>query len=235
MTVVNLAKRRSHPAGQPAALQIVSEFQPDAIEIEENAPPRTTRIVLYSVALLIVTAVIWASLSTVDEIVTAPGKLITTRPNLVVQPLDTSVIREIHVAVGDVVKRGQALATLDPTFSKADVDALRTRIAAFDAAIERLEAELDARNFIAPDPANPEDAVQGRLFLQRKGYYEASLSNYNAQIASARAELQTNTNEEALTSPSLGDVARDRRDALRGNGQGGGITAQLPRGTSSSS
>jgi hypothetical protein len=49
----------------------------------------------------------------VDEIVTAPGKLITTRPNLVVQPLDTSVIREIRVAVGDVVKRGQALATLD--------------------------------------------------------------------------------------------------------------------------
>jgi HlyD family secretion protein len=37
------------------------------------------------------------------------------------------------------------------------------------------------------------------LFLQRKRYYEASLSNYDSQIASARAELQTNTNEEALT------------------------------------
>jgi hypothetical protein len=32
------------------------------------------------------------------------------------------------------------------------------------------------------------------LFLQRKGYYEASLRNYDAQIASAGAELQTNTN-----------------------------------------
>ena len=35
--------------------------------------------------------------------------------------------------------------------------------------------------------------------MQRKGYYEASLKNYDAQIASARAELQTNTNEETLT------------------------------------
>src|SRR5689334_13184106 len=42
-------------------------------------------------------------------------------PNLVVQPLETSVIREIHVAVGDLVHKGDVLATLDPTFSQSDV------------------------------------------------------------------------------------------------------------------
>jgi hemolysin D len=131
------------------------------------------------------------------------GKLVTTHPNLVVQPLETSMIREIHVAVGDVVRRGQALATLDPTFPKADVDALRTRIAAFDATIERLEAELNARNFVPPDPANPEDAAPARLFTQRKGYYEASLNNYDAQIASLQAELETNKSEAALTAKRL--------------------------------
>ena len=46
-------------------------------------------------------------------IVTAQGKLITTRPNLVVQPLETSVIREIHVRAGDVVNRADVLATLE--------------------------------------------------------------------------------------------------------------------------
>jgi hemolysin D len=203
MTVVNLAKRRLRLQGGPPAPQIISEFQPDAVEIEESTPPRTTRITLYTVAALIVVAVVWASLSTVDQIVTAQGKLTTTQPNLVVQPLETSVIREIHVAAGDVVHRGQALATLDPTFPKADVDALRTRIAALDAAIERLEAELNGREFIAPDPSNQEDGVQARLFRQRKGYYEASLDNYDAQIASLQAELQTNKSEEALTAQRL--------------------------------
>jgi hypothetical protein len=173
MTVVTLAKRRLQVG--PATPPIISEFQPDAVEIEERSPPRMTRITLYLVAALIAAAVIWASLSTVDEIVTAQGKLITTRPNLVVQPLETSVVRELHVAVGDVVHRGQALATLDPTFPKTDVDALLTRIAAFDA-IERLEAELNARNFVPLDPANPEE-VQARLFAQRRGYYIASLNN----------------------------------------------------------
>jgi hemolysin D len=201
MTVVSFAKRRLQ--GGPTTAEIISEFQPDAVEIEERNPPRLTRITLYLVALLIAAAVLWASLSTVDNIVTAQGKLITTTPNLVVQPLETSVIREIHIAVGDVVQRGQALATLDPTFSKADLDALRTRIAAFDATIERLEAELNARDFIAPDPANPEGAVQARLYAQRKGYHEASLNNYDAQIASLQAELETNKSEAVLTAKRL--------------------------------
>jgi hemolysin D len=201
MTVVTLAKRRLQVG--PATSPIISEFQPDAVEIEERSPPRMTRITLYLVAALIAAAVIWASLSTVDEIVTAQGKLTTTRPGLVVQPLETSVIREIHVAVGDVVHRGQALATLDPTFPKADVDALRTRIAAFDATIERLEAELNARNFVPSDPANPEEVAQTRLFTRRQGYYKASLNNYDAQIASLQGELETNKSQTALTAKRL--------------------------------
>lgn len=203
MTVVDLAKRRSRAAAGSPTPEIVSEFQPDAVEIEERNPPRITRATLYLVAALITAAVTWASLSTVDEVVTARGKLITTTPNLVVQPLETSVIREIHVAVGDVVHRGDALATLDPTFSKADLDALRAKVAGFDATIARLEAELNARDFVPPDPTNTEDAVQARLYTERKGYYQAYLNNYDAQIASLQAELQTNDSESALTGKRL--------------------------------
>ena len=213
MTVVTLAKRRLQVG--PATPQIISEFQPNAVEIEERNPPRMTRITLYLVGVLIAAAVIWASLSTVDEIVTAQGKLIAIHPNLVVQPLETSVIREIHVAVGDVVHRGQALATLDPTFSKADVDALRTRIAAFEATIERLEAELNARDLVQPDPANPEDAAQARLYTHRKGYYQASLNNYDAQISSLQAELETNKSEAALTANTLRSIEAMRSELMR--------------------
>ena len=49
-------------------------------------------------------AIAWACLSEVDEIAVAPGRLVGTRPNLVVQPLETSVVRSIEVSVGDVVK-----------------------------------------------------------------------------------------------------------------------------------
>src|SRR3954447_24028602 len=130
---------RAAPRRKPA---VVAEFQSDAIEVEERTPPRFARLTLYCVLALIVAAVSWATLSQVDMIVTAQGKLITTRPNLVVQPLETSVIREIHVKAGDRVNKGDLLATLDPTFSQADLDQLRNRVAAFDASIDRLKAEL---------------------------------------------------------------------------------------------
>src|SRR4029079_10669550 len=100
---------RSSPPPRPA---VVSEFQSDAIEVEERTPPRIARPTLYCIVALIAVAIAWASLSHVDMIVTAQGKLVTTRPNLVVQPLETSVIREIHVRAGDVANRGAVLAPL---------------------------------------------------------------------------------------------------------------------------
>jgi hemolysin D len=115
-----------------------------------------------AVVALILAAVTWTCLSSVDAIVTAPGKLITTSPNLVVQPLETSVIREVHVKVGDTINRGDVLATLDPTFSQADVAQLRTKFSALDAAINRLNAELNGRDFTAADLIHRLEKVPGR-------------------------------------------------------------------------
>src|ERR1700730_11103760 len=191
-------RRRSLFRASPPNSALVAQFQSDAIEVEERTPPRIARVTLYCVVALILAAVTWASVSHVDMIVTAQGKLITTRPNLVVQPLETSVIREIHVRAGDVVNRGDVLATLDPTFSQADLDQLRTRVAAFEATIHRLMAELGGYEFVVTDPANPDDVLQGKMFLQRRTFHEAQLRNFDAQIASARANLKTGQYEEAV-------------------------------------
>ena len=200
------SERRKRAGFRPAVQRkppIVSEFQSDAIEVEQRAPPRLARVTLYCVVALILTAVAWACLSNVDMIVTAEGKLTTTRPNLVVQPLETSVIRDMHVKVGDVVNRGDVLATLDPTFSQADADQLRTRIAALDATIRRLRAELDGYDFTVLNPTNTDDVLQGKLFVQRRAFNEAHLRNFDAQIASARANLKTNKDEENVLEQRL--------------------------------
>jgi hemolysin D len=186
---------RASPRPRPA---VVAQFQSDAIEVEERTPPRIARLTLYSVVGLIVAAVTWASVSHVDMIVTAQGKLTTTRPNLVVQPLETSVIREIHVRAGDVVNQGDPLATLDPTFSQADLDQLRTRVAAFDATINRLKAELGGYDYVVSDPTNSDDVLQGKMFAQRRTFYDTQLRNFDAQIASAQANLKTGQDEEAV-------------------------------------
>jgi HlyD family secretion protein len=182
---------------------IVSEFQSDATEIERRNPPFLARVTLYCVVGLILAAIVWASVSHVDMIVTAQGKLITTRPNLVVQPLETSVVRQIRVKAGDVVNRGDVLATLDPTFSQADLDQLRARVGALDAAINRLRAELEGHSYSATSDSNSDEVLQAKLFSQRRTFNEAQLKNFDAQIASARANLKTSQNEEAVLAKRL--------------------------------
>ncbi|CAH1669453.1 Membrane fusion protein (MFP) family protein [Hyphomicrobiales bacterium] len=191
------------PVRQP---RVIAEFQSDAVEVEQRSPPRFAHLTLYCILALIVAAVAWASVSQVDMIVTAQGKLVTTRPNLVVQPLETSVIRDIHVKVGDRVNRGDLLATLDPTFSQADHDQLRNRVAAFDASIARLKAELAGEDYAATDPGDADAVLQQKMFLQRKSARDAQIQNFDAQIASAQANLKTAQNEEVVLTQRLDNM-----------------------------
>ena len=178
--------------------RVIAEFQSDAVEVEQRSPPRLARLTLYFLLALIATAIAWASVSQVDMIVTAQGKLVTLKPNLVVQPLETSVIREIHVKLGDRVNKGELLATLDPTFSQADHDQLRNRVAAFDATIARLRAELAGLDYAVTDSGDADAVLQRKMFLQRKSARDAQMQNFDAQIASAQANLKTAQSEETV-------------------------------------
>jgi HlyD family secretion protein len=60
-------------ASRGAFSPVISEFQSDAVELEERAPPRVARMTLYCVTALIISAITWASLSSIDEVVIAPG------------------------------------------------------------------------------------------------------------------------------------------------------------------
>jgi len=182
--------------GRRSALLI--EFQSNATEIEYRPPPRLARATLYAVVALIASAVVWASVSHVDTIVAAQGKLVTTSPNIVVQPLETSVIRAMYVKAGDRVARGDALATLDPTFSQADFDALRGRRSALDAAIGRLQAELRGEPFSPSAAASADELLQADVYRQRKAHYDAQIHDFDTQIASAKANLKTARAEETV-------------------------------------
>jgi hemolysin D len=179
---------------------LAAEFQSDAVEIEERRLPRTARGTLYILAALIASAVIWASVSYVDEVVTAHGKLITSKPRLVIQPLETSVVRRLDVAVGDVVRKGQVLGQLDPTFSQSDLGELDKRIAGLDALINRLEAELADKPYAPGPSANEEEVLQERLFVQRLASLKTAVANFDEQIAQDEAAVASSTSEEALLS-----------------------------------
>ncbi|WP_246191280.1 HlyD family type I secretion periplasmic adaptor subunit [Aureimonas leprariae] len=187
---------------RPMRLPVVSDFQTDAIELEERVPPGVARLTLYAVTAFVACAILWASLASVDEIVVAPGRLVTTKPTIVVQPLETSIIRSIDVAVGDRVHAGDRLATLDATFSQSDMEQQQARFAALDAQVKRIEAEVDDLQYRPEAAAAPDARLQQRLFDQTEAFYAAQIENYDEQIAAQAATIRT-SQEQA-------DILRNR-------------------------
>lgn len=187
-------------------VSVISEFQPDAIELDERVPHRVSRLILYCVAALIASAVTWASLAHVNSFVIATGKLITKKPNIVVQPLERSVIRQIRVKVGDVVRQGQILGTLDPTFTQADVRELWSRVSALSAAVRRLKVELGESTGEPLVFANPDEVIQRKLLREHEAYYDAQVLKYKTQIAEALAGAKASVSEKLILDQRLETV-----------------------------
>ena len=94
-----------------------------------------------------IAVVAWSSWAEVDRIVTAQGKLITTQPDVIIQTAVTTPIRTMLARFGDQVNAGDVLATLDPTFSAADLNLLRAKSAGLECKIARMTAEKDGTDF----------------------------------------------------------------------------------------
>jgi HlyD family secretion protein len=209
------------PAAQPA----VTEFQTDAIALEERKLPISARLTLYLVAAALGCGVYWASVSKIDEIVVAPGRLATTDPMLVMQPFETSIIRSITVQAGDFVRKGQLLATLDPTFTAADAGQLRAKLAGFEAQNARIRAELAGTPYTPPPNASAEALMQAQLAAQRTAAYQAKLADYDAQIAHGEATMVAAKAQEAMLDQRLAGL--EEIDTMRASLFDGGNGSRL--------
>ncbi len=207
------AAPRPAPATRPNAadrrrdLSLAIEFQPDMVEVEEAPPSRYAAIVLYTMVGLLVCAVAWATFATLDQVVSAPGKLSPHSPNLVVQPFEASLIREVKVRPGDVVKAGDTLVVLDPTFAAADLAELAAKEGSLRSAIARLEAELAGADLPPVADAGADALLQQTLFERRRAAYRAQVDSFDqevrrqeAQVASSTADIKALTERLAVVS-----------------------------------
>lgn len=172
-------------------------FLPDADAIERDPLPPYLRITLWLLVGALVTFVVWASLSSIEKVVVAHGKLVTPQSNIVVQPLDTSIVQRIEVRLGQVVRKGDLLATLDPTFAQADDAQLRVKLLSLETQVARIEEELDGGNRRAA--AGDADAqLQSRLASERQANYDAQRMKLDENVARLKAGIETNRRDELV-------------------------------------
>lgn len=204
LAAIQTVKQRAPAKKQAEIARVVNGFQSDATEIDTEPEPRLARMTILTLAAFVVFAIAWASIAKIDRIVTARGKIISTAPNVVVQPLESAVIRSIDVRVGDVVKAGAVLATLDPTFTLADVDQIEARLASLDAFIARLEAEQARRPYKAEAGSRFDYAqLQESIWRERQTQYAAQMRVYDERASRSRANVTSREREREFLSSRL--------------------------------
>jgi HlyD family secretion protein len=158
-----------------------------------TVPPKR-RLVLWLMVALIAAAAIALAVLKVDIVVSANGKIVTSDGEIVIQPIETSVVRSIAVKMGQRVKAGEVLATLDPTFSLADRDELVAKLRTLNATFDRLDAELAGRVYDPRNP-NPEEMTQRDIFRKRHDEYAAKLGAAERKTEQYKADLATHKTE----------------------------------------
>lgn len=177
---------------KPSKHELAHDFLSDADEIERQPLPRLARSTIHFMALGLLIAILVATFSEVDMIVTAKGKLITPLPNIVMQPLENSIVERINVRPGQVVKKGDELAILDSTFTEADRTQLQNKLDSLVNQRQFLEAELLGKTLPTQQQASSDQQIQNRLSNERQASYQAQLSRLDENIGRIKAALETN-------------------------------------------
>lgn len=193
----------------PAAL--LEFFSPTAAQLA--APARRAAVMtIYIIASMAAVLLIIFAVFNVDRVVIASGKVISTTAEEVVQPLTMGVVRTIAVSEGDIVRKGQLLAQLDPTFTTADTTAATDEVDRYQTEVDRLTAELHQVPF-KPRRLTAGAVVQEGIYTQRASAREAQLRYYQGQIDAQRALLAQASGDIRQYAKETG-VAVDRKSVV---------------------
>src|SRR5260221_4448332 len=193
---------------QVAAL--VSAFESETQAVILRTSPRREHAILYVLVAMLIIAVTFISVATIDIVVSGGRRTLASAGALYVQPLDKGIIREIRVRTGDMVKKGQVLATLDPPFAAADMAKLQQIMDSTLVEVARLEAEQAGTPY-RPAGDGPYDQLQLAIHQKRQAELKSSTANFDAQIQSAEETLKQNQRDVATYTQRL-KVGTDLED-----------------------
>lgn len=193
-----------------------AQFLPAALALRDTPVHPAPRIALWLIMVFALIAVLWATFGRIDVVATAVGKIIPNDRTKVIQPMETAVVKAIHVRDGQMVTLGQVLLELDATTAAADSERLRNE--ALTARLEALRAQalltaLSSNRSPKLKPLDGADAV--RLLAEQSQAagqyqeYQARQLQLQAEIARRQAELQA-TQDQVVKLEQTAPIARQR-------------------------
>ena len=195
--------------------------------------PRGGRIILWVIFLFIMTALVWAYYTSLDEVTVGEGKVIPSSQVQQIQNLEGGILKEINAKVGQVVNAGQILMTIENTEALSSLREQQAEFINLQARASRLQGESygmtpvfdeDLRTNY-PSVVNREmDLYDNRLESLRTNQagFEQQIEQKKQEIVELQAKLDNlkqsyefSKEELALTRPAFEQGAVSRVELLQ--------------------
>lgn len=180
------------------------------LELSIKSPPvgRVVRTSLLAIGLTLLPFVGWATMTTLEQAVIAPGQLIPEGRRKTVNLLESGILRRMLVQEGTMVEAGQPLLQLDVTQAESSADQARAAFWGGRARAARLRAEqAESRTLSFPEDmlaaAAKDPGIQIFVTAERAlfkarwdaydgtaGVQERAISQLQEQVAGARAQRE---------------------------------------------
>jgi membrane fusion protein, adhesin transport system len=158
----------------------------------EDTPSRLRSVLLFWI-ITVVFFLLWAGLSSIDELVRGDGKVIPGGENQMIQHLEGGMLSAIMVKEGQKVKVDDTLLRIDNLKSSSTYESSQYKAAELRARIVRLRAESSGGVF---SPTTDDIAKIPMQIMQERSLYNSNLERLRSQISGLNDQLVQKQNEK---------------------------------------
>lgn len=173
-------------------------------------------ITIYLMVVVLVVSLTWAGLAKVDEVTRADARVVPISREQVVSSLEGGILAKMNVREGMVVAKGEELALLDPTRSKAQYREGLTRLVSLKASAARLRAEATGQPLTFPPDVLADSKVvrdETQAYESRKRSLEEAVAGIKRSLDYLQSEIEVAQRLSAQGLFSAVELSRLNRQA----------------------
>lgn len=212
--------RRQATAASRADAAFMDDIQ--ASLLTQSTPG--SKLVLYLIAIILASGLIWARLARVEEITRGEGTVVARSGDQVIQSLEGGILEALSVREGDRVKKGQLLAKIDPTRAETSYREAWVKAIGLKAAIARLRAEAYGTPLVFPDDVANHAKEQ---VAQETTAYNARKRALDEAVAALQKSYDLQMQEIAMSAPLAENGLLSEVELLRMRRQATDVKAQI--------
>lgn len=189
------------------------EFLPIISEIEEEPINPLGRTTFWIIITLIICTGLWLFFGKVDIVVSARGKVIPDGEIKIIQPLETGVVKDIHVKEGQFVRKGQTLIEIDTSTTQPQLQSLQANLDYINTERKRLNGEIveNAENSYTQNELSKSAYADLNNQLAAKNY---EIKRLREEISNYQKQLTLNLDKEKRMQEVSDIIARNELDKV---------------------